>query len=111
MRRLVQSAMDEESFKLNLAKMQEATGQQITGNPIKAIEVLSQKLNVTETEQGGILRALIQGGDLSRWGVLNAVTAQAHTAVDFDRSVEFEAMGAKILDLPSSEWRSIAEAA
>ncbi len=110
-RDMVQSAMDEGSFKVNLAKMQGATEQKITGNPVKAIEVLSQKLGVTENEQGGILRALINGGDLSRWGVLNAVTAQAHESNDYDRSVEFEAMGSKVLDLPAGEWSQIAKAA
>jgi hypothetical protein len=110
-RDMVQSAMEEAPFQVNLDKMRETTGQRITGNPVKAIEVLSNKLGVTETEQGGILRALIEGGDLSRWGVLNAVTAQAHVANDYDRSVEFEAMGAKILDLPQSEWSVVAEAA
>lgn len=110
-RDMVQSAMDEASFKLNLAKMQESTGQKITGNPMKAIEVLSNKLSITETEQGGILRALIEGGDLSRWGVLNAVTAQAHVTADYDRSVEFEAMGSKVLDLTPADWRIVAEAA
>ena len=110
-RDMVQSAMDPTSFNRQLDKLRETTEQRITGNPAKAIEVLSQKLGVTEGERGGILRSLIEGGDLSRWGVLNAVTHQAHGARDYDRSVEFEQLGSKIIDLPASEWSQVAEAA
>lgn len=110
-RDLVSAAMSEGPFNASLEKVRESTQQRITGNPAKAIEVLSAKLGVTETEQGGILRALIEGADLSRWGVINAVTAQAHVANDYDRSVEFEAMGARVLDLTPADWSVVAEAA
>lgn len=110
-RDMISSAMDEKVFLANLAKMQESTEQKIVGDPVKAIEVLGNKIGTTQAEQGGILRALIEGGDLSRWGVLNAVTHQAHTTESYDRSVEFEALGSRVLDLKPSEWREIAEAA
>lgn len=110
-RDMVTAALDEGSFKASLAKMQESTEQKITGNPVVAIEVLANKLSVNDNEKGGILRSLIEGGDLSRWGVLNAVTHQAHTASDYDRSVEFERLGSKVLDLSPSEWKEVAEAA
>lgn len=110
-RDMVMSAMDPKVFAANLATMQATTTQNIRGNPAKAIEVLGQKLGVTQDESGGILRALIEGGDLSRWGVINAVTAQAHTIESYDRSVEFEALGSKVIDLSPKDWSEVAEAA
>lgn len=43
--------------------------------------------------------------------MLNAITHQAHTANNYDRSVEFEQMGGRLLDLPQTEWKHILEAA
>lgn len=110
-RDMVNSAMDEGFFQKQLEKLQDTTQQKIVGNPVKAVEILGQKLGVTNAEQGSILRALIEGADLSRWGVVNAVTAQAHVANDYDRSVDFERMGSNVIDLSPGEWKEIAEAA
>jgi len=110
-RDMVRAVVDETKFRATLGKMQGLTQVRVTGDPAKAIEVLAQKVNVNETEKGGILRALIEGGDLSAWGMLNAVTAQAHTATDYDRAVELEAAGGSLLDLPATEWKRVLEAA
>jgi len=48
---------------------------------------------------------------LSAWGLLNSVTAQAHTATSYDRNIEIIEAGGAILDLPKTEWRTILEAA
>ena len=83
----------------------------IVGDPAKAVEVLARKVGANETEKGGILRSLIEGGDLSRWGIVNAITHQAHEAVTYDRAVEFEAMGGMLVELPRDEWKEGREAA
>lgn len=98
-------------FNKKLASLQALTEGKIEGDPAKAVEVLSRKIGATDTERGGILRSLIEGGDLSRWGVVNAITHQAHTIADYDRSVEFETMGGKLVDLPANDWREILQAA
>ena len=98
-------------FQKKLESLQGLTEGKIEGDPSKAVEVLSKKLGATENERGGILRSLIEGGDLSRWGIVNAITHQAHAAADYDRSVEFEAMGGKLIDLPANDWREILQAA
>ena len=111
-RDMVRAVVDETRFKANLLKLQGLTEQRITGDPSKAVEVLAAKLGTADFEEHGILRALIEGGDLSAWGMLNAITAQGHAdAVSYDRAVEFEAMGGRLIDLPSSEWKQVLEAA
>ena len=108
---MVSASVDVAFFQRNLEKLQATTTQTLRGDPAKAIEVLSRKIGVTEGEKGGILRSLIEGADLSRWGIANAVTHQAHTAANYDRAVEFEQLGAKVIDLSPSEWREVSEAA
>lgn len=110
-RDMVANAVDAVAFSQRLAAMQGLTEAKITGDPSEAVGVLAAKVGATETERAGIMRALIEGADLSAWGLLNAVTAQAHQAEDYDRSVEFEAMGGKLLELDRKEWKTVLEAA
>lgn len=110
-RDMVRSVVDETKFRVQIQKMQGLTEGRITGDPARAIEVLAAKVGASEVEQGGILRSLIEGGDLSAWGMLNAVTAQSHTARSYDRAVELEAVGGLLLDLPANQWREILQAA
>lgn len=110
-RDMVAQAVDAVKFAETVDRMAGLTTQRVTGDPAKTVEVLAKKIGATETEKGGILRALIEGGDLSAWGIVNAVTAQAHTVESYDRSIEFEAAGGILLNLPRSEWTQVLEAA
>ena len=55
---------------------------------------------MTFTDTGKLI--LQNGGDITQWGLANAVTAQAHTEADLDRSFEFEKIGSRILELPAA---------
>lgn len=110
-RDMVRAVVDETRFKVQLAKMQGLTEARITGDPSKVVEVLAAKVGTSDFEEGGILRSLIEGGDLSAWGLLNAVTAQSHTAKSYDRAVELEGAGGALLDLSATEWKCVLEAA
>lgn len=110
-RDMVRAVVDQTRFAATLAKLQDLTTGVIEGDPAKAVEVLARKVGASDTERGGILRSLIEGGDLSRWGIVNAITAQAHTAASYDRAVEFEGLGGSLVDLPASEWKEILAAA
>ncbi len=109
-RDMVGAAVDQVRFSQAIEKMQGLAQARVTGDPAKAVEVLAAKVGASDGEQGGILRALIDGGDLSAWGLVNAVTVQAHGA-SYDRSIEFEAAGGSLIDLAPGEWKRILEAA
>lgn len=110
-RDMVTAAVDAVRFSERVERMRALTEGKIVGDPAKAVEVLAQKIGANETEGAGMLRALIEGSDLSAWGLLNAVTAQAHSATSYDRGVELEAAGGALIDLPATEWRKVLEAA
>lgn len=109
-RDMVKAALDGARFRARLDKMNGLAAVELA-DPVKAIELLPAILPVTEGEKNSILKSLIAGGDLSGWGLLNAVTHQAHAAESYDRSVEFEQMGGKLLNLPGTEWKRVLEAA
>lgn len=110
-RDMVAAAVDGVRFKARLEKMQNLAVARITGDPAKAVEVLSQTIGASDAEQGGILRALIEGADLSAWGLVNAITAQAHTATSYDRAFDFEVAGGKMINAAKGDWTRILEAA
>jgi S-adenosylhomocysteine hydrolase len=109
-RDMVKAVVDEAKFKFNLEKMKGLTEIKMKGHPEKAVEVLAQKAGLSETEGSALLRTLVEGGDLSAWGMLNAVTSQAHEAKSYDRAVEIEAAGGMLLDLPAGDWKQVMEA-
>lgn len=110
-RDVVRHALDETAFHAYVGKMRDLTEGRVEGSVEKAVEILSQKVGANETEKNGILRSLIEGADLSAWGLMNAVTFQAHSAPTFDRSVELTEIGGKLIDMPRSEWKEILTAA
>jgi hypothetical protein len=110
-RDMVKAVTDETRFRVNLEKLRGLTDGK-TKNPIATVEVLTNKFGLSEGEKSGLLTSLVEGGDFSRWGITNAVTSLAHTAKDYDRSVEFETMGGALVDLSKDQWQEIlAEAA
>ena len=73
--------------------------------------MLANRYTLNEAERAGVLRHLIVAGDLSAYGLVNAVTHYSHDVEDYDRATEFEALGGKLIELSSKEWEELAEAA
>lgn len=111
LRDVLKGAMDAARFQREIERISEQTQQKLTGDPAKAVELLSNELGLSDQEQGGVLRHLIEGGDLSRFGVTNAVTRLAEDVQSYDRATEIEALGGSIIDLSATQWTRIAEAA
>lgn len=111
-RDVVRASFDQVRFQRQLELMQGATEQKITGNPVEAVKLLAKKNNLNEFEEGSILRNLIEGADLSRWGVLNAITATAKEDVlSYDRATELETLGGQMLTIPANDWKALSIAA
>lgn len=104
-------AFDVDAFQNTVFQMQQAAGMQIEATKLdKVVEKVDRacRLDFTENERGSILQNLIKGGDLSKWGMVNAVTAAAHQAGSYDRAYEFEKAGTKVLDMTDGAWTEAA---
>ncbi|MBE0613766.1 MAG: DUF932 domain-containing protein [Burkholderiales bacterium] len=110
-RDVVEAAVSEATFRQVAQKMQKTLDIKLTGDPVKAVEVLANRYTLNESERAGVLRRLIVEGDLSAYGLVNAVTHYSDDVEDYDRATEFEALGGKLIELSSSEWEELAEAA
>jgi len=80
----------------------------IEADVVKVVEVTQKRFGLTEGEKSGVLHHLIQGGDMNRFGLINAVTRTAQDVPDYDRSTELERLGGTILELPRRDWETIA---
>ena len=96
-------------FNRILAELRDATQQPI-GNPIAAVTELGKSYPIAQGEQDSILMNLIGGADYSKWGMVNAITELANAHPSYDRAVELQTLGGRVLDLKPTEWRRIAAA-
>lgn len=108
---VVTALLDETVFHGIVERWREAKGQKIVGDPVEVVERTAKKFNLLEGERIGVLTHLIQGGDLSAYGLLNAVTRTAQDVDSYDRSTELERIGGSIIELPRQQWRELAEVA
>jgi Domain of unknown function (DUF932) len=104
----LRASLSETVFESVIASLRETTEGAEIVRPLKATERLGKTLDLTEAEQEEVLAKLTLGGDMSRWGALNAITAAAKTADSFDRQVEMEEMGWSLASLSEREWERIA---
>lgn len=110
-RDLVRGSLEHAGFDKFVEQMRDATEGDKMKAPSKAVELAQSKFTLSEGEGQSILSHLIEGGDLSKYGLLNAVTRAAQDIESYDRSTELEQLGGKILTLDRSAWSELAEAA
>ena len=97
---VVRAAVDETKFMLTVNRMRESTQIPLAHDPVKSVELLADKFQLTENERGDILRQLFMGGDNSRYGLVNAITAASKIAKTYERATDLERIGGVILSLP-----------
>ena len=96
----VRCAVDEAKFLLTVDAMQRAMHIPLEHDPVKEVEVLADRFPLSQGERGNILRQLFLGKDLSRYGLVNAVTAASKFCDSYERATDLERMGGELLALP-----------
>jgi len=111
MRDLIRATLTPELFGRVVNTMREAAGVKMEGSVERGIEVMAKRFQLTDGERGSILRHLIEGGNLSQYGLHNAVTRTAQDAETYDRATELETLGGELLSMPATDLRPILQAA
>lgn len=107
---VVRAAFDDEVFNKFKGLTIDASTRKIKAPVQEVVEEIANKYSLKETHKDSFLTNLIEGKDLSQWGVMNAITAIANTAEDYETATELEKIGGSILMMSKAEWSTLAEA-
>lgn len=110
MRDTVNHLTNPETIERMMAPLQRAAESQEIEHPEEAVQELARTVDLRESERAGVLENLIRNRDYTAWGAANAVTAAAHDVESFDRNVELQEAGSRVIELGRSQWQRIAEA-
>lgn len=104
----VEAAVTEVKFGQVVNMMREASKIPINTTDVSAIvQLTSKNFGITEQEQHGILQHLIEGKDLTLYGLSNAVTRFSQDVDSYDRASALESIGYDILSMPLNQWHRI----
>ena len=107
---MVQATVSDVTFRQAAQKLQKTLHIPLIGDPVKTVEVLANRYTLNDAERLGVLRHLISEGDLSGYGLVNAVTHFSQEVEDYDRATEFEMLGGRLIELAAPDWKELAEA-
>lgn len=104
----VTAAVDQARFAKIVERLRESTEAKIVPASVpKVVELTAKEYSITQNESEGILGHLIAGGDLSLYGLANAVTRHAQDVESYDRATELEATGYRIVTMAPAFWRQL----
>ena len=104
---IVRATADSIQFERIVSAMRTGTTAKITGDVPGVVELASKNYGIIEKESQGVLDFLIRGGDLSLYGLANAVTRQAQEVRSYDRSTELEMTAWQMLNMSRRDWENI----
>lgn len=104
----VKAAVDEARFSQVIGLMREARQAKMNTEDVPGIiKLASKEFSISEDEGTGILQHLIEGNDLTLYGLSNAVTRHSQDVSSYDRATELESIGYNILTMPARQWNQI----
>lgn len=103
-----QAVFSEALFGQIVSNMRESTHRKIAASKVNDVVELTQKnFGLTQDEGTGILFHLIAGGDLSQYGLSNAVTRHSQDLESYERATELEGIGRDIINMPAKDWKAL----
>lgn len=104
---VTRAAIEETRFNQIVDTLRESTDARITGPVQDVVELTGKSLGITQDEQDGVLKYLIEGGDLSLYGLSNAFTRFSQDVESYDRATALEGMGWQVATMPKAQWKEI----
>ena len=108
MRDMVKAAFDEVKFAETTRMLNVTIGNKIERGVDEVIAEVQEMFALPKTLHSNILNELVKAGDLTQWGLSNAITALANTTDDYEGATELERVGGEILALEPKRWKELA---
>ena len=104
----VRAAVDEAQFSRVVGVMQDASNAHMNTADVPGfVKLASREFGITESEEPGVLQHLIEDGNLTLYGLSNAVTRYSQDVESYDRATDLEGIGYNILTMPSRTWNRL----
>lgn len=107
LRDITMASIDEVKFGMVVSRLAESSEAKITGKVVDVVELTGREYGLNQDEQDGILKYLIEGGDLSLYGLSNAVTRYSQDVESYDRATSLEGLGWQIATMEPRKWKEI----
>ena len=104
---VAKATLDESRYPLILNRLQDAAHAPITGRATDVVELTAKEYGFNQAEQESILDFLIRGGDMSLYGLSNAVTRASQELESYDRATELESIGWNIVTMDPGRWQDM----
>lgn len=108
MRDVVSASFNEEKFLEYLSGVKLTGDRKIVKSPKELVEQIVEVNQLPEAYGDGILMKLLSEGNLTQWGLSNAVTEFCQSIESYEDATQLERIGGEILELPADKWEKIA---
>lgn len=104
----VRAAVEEVRFARVIDQMRQAKVMPLsTADVPGVIKLTGSSFGIYETEQAGVMQHLIEGQDMSLYGLANAITRFSQDVDSYDRATKLEGIGYSVMTMPSATWNRI----
>lgn len=86
----IETFLDVSYMERAIAKIEDQSGEPV-GDVTKAVETIVSRPAFSKDDMAGLLSAFFDGGDRTRGGLVNAITAYSQTVDDADKAYEMDA--------------------
>lgn len=107
LRDITMAAIEETRFEMVASRLRESAEAKITGRVQDVIRLTGKTYDINQPEQDSILNYLISGGDLSLYGLSNAITRASQDVDSYDRATALEGIGWQVATMPGTQWKEI----
>lgn len=107
LRDITMAAIEETRFNAIVDRLRESTEAKITGRVTDVVELTGKAYDLNQPEQESVLDYLIAGGDLSLYGLSNAVTRASQDVASYDRATTLEGIGWQVATMGKTQWNAI----
>lgn len=107
LRDIASAAFDEAKQGMIISTLEKSAEAKITGRVQSVIELTGKEYGLSTPEQDGVLKYLIEGGDLSLYGLSSAVTRYSQDVESYDRATALEGIGWDVAAMEPGKWREI----
>lgn len=101
------AAIEESRFAQVVGRLKEAADVPITGKVPEVVELTGRSYGLNQDEQDSILQYLISGGDLSQYGLSNAITRASQEVESYDRATALEGIGWQVATMTGQQWKEL----